>query len=504
MSSPMPTPASTPKKSLRQRMGTAVRRNSSFLLPSRPGTPTARAHVEDPFAAAVPHSPPKSATHSPPKSATLSSSKTASVLSVENPAAAPTPAPEPPAAQEKQPAEADTPAPPAEAVPAAPEPAPEAPAEPVAQDGPPLEKSKSLRSRMTSVVRRSSSFVRPSRSVTPVRRRDSSDTHTPAPSVHAPEPPAEPAPYEAPPAEEPQPAPEPEAPAPPEAGAPSEPPYHEEQQSERAITAEPAHEAPIHDSPRSMSRTASRESFAHSEHAPSADSMHMHMTESPRALSVKTSHENLLQELSPILEDERSAVEDRSLHVAFAVPSGAPPSRLAVPAADPVPGLGPSFSNSSDRTTPRAHPPPFAPAQAPLQPPFAGEKGKEREQNGSAAPMPMPEGLPYDGYFAASSPMPIPARPDAHYYTEDPFRDPDPLPVSTVPYDGMPVPETRAPEPLEQRAAVTVDPLHQPVAFPLPSLDDVTTRNLRNVPSDYTLAAHSSKAPSVSQELETE
>ncbi|THH10125.1 hypothetical protein EW145_g1540 [Phellinidium pouzarii] len=437
--SPMTTPS--PKKSFRARVGTVMRRSSSFLVPSRPGTPSARSDSDDLMG---------SVAGSPPRTSTLSS-KPASIRSMERIPTVPLVAPEDAIPAErrseepKQEPEVNTeaPAPPAPDVPApaaleaaAPEPAALEPAasEPVSEP----------------------QVVAAVADVSPPKQPEPVQVPEPAPEVEK----------------------------------------REERQPEPKRPAEPAR-APVSESPRSLSRASSRDGHARSDAWSSSERLPAPAAESPKALpkqlSLKTSRENMLQELSPIAEDERSALEERA--VQFGVSGAVQPSTFMHVA--PVMATG--FSRASDSgTTPRAATRAISPERTEYQP-YTAEKGKEREQNGSADPLQRPR----DGYFPSIAPMPVP-RPAPNYILEDPFRDPDP---STTSYDGMPEPVTRIPEPFEQRAAVQPSfpmPSTEPVSLPLPPLDEVTSRNLRSVPSDYTLAAHSSRAPSVSHGVETD
>ena len=102
---------------------------------------------------------------------------------------------------------------------------------------------------------------------------------------------------------------------------------------------------------------------------------------------------------SPIVEDERSALEEKNMP--FSQPTGRlPPSNLSAP-----PIVAPTLSENSGGTTPRAMPVPFQ-AEEEHNPHATETKGKEREVNGSAVH--MNDTFPQGDYFSKSAPMNVP------------------------------------------------------------------------------------------------
>ncbi|KAI5116232.1 hypothetical protein M0805_003294 [Coniferiporia weirii] len=494
--------SSTPKKSLRSRMGTVVRRASSFGI-ARPRSDTARSDSE----------PPASTAGSPPRS--IFSSKPPSIRSVEPPAQPPLAAPDNTTVSRQESITSQdvtpNPEPETEAMPT-----PEPPKRPLTPEVPPVEEQ------------------------APVR----APTPTPiAAPVAEPEPVPESKPEPEPTIEvTPQRVPEPVSRSPTPPPAPvverrgSEP--RSEQQSEPDYGPRSVRDnIPVSDSPKSLSRSSSHDSFSRFDRidnwpgveqvqaAAIAESSPKSSPKPPlKQLSVTVLSDAIVHDLSPIVEDEYSAVETRNTFAPFTHPDSqkppvsAPPRvRTPPPAPAPVaPVMSTGFSHMSGGTTPRPTPLQIQPERT-EQSYFVGEKGKEREQNGSAVPQQQ------DSYFPSTAPMDMPSAAQQYvapfyiathtvtspssYDVEDPFRDPEPAPGTTMPYGSMPQQSIVRSDSMEQRAAITPMfpmPPSEPVALPLPPLGEVTARDLRNVPSDYTLAARSSREPSVRREIETD
>lgn len=279
----------------------------------------------------------------------------------------------------------------------------------------------------------------------------------------------------------------------------------------------------------------------------------------PRVLAIKTSSESLgiAKELSPIAEDARSAEEERAYNQQFlaSFPSAgyqqsqnqpSKPSGLAVN--PPVVAQDfDSFSAQSGGTTPRPREYPRIETDI--------TKGKDEDKdatNPAAARLSDPRFNmeSAEGYFAPTRPMPLPAFGDpdegfvyflltssmnicANYhlilkriYAEDPFKDPE-EPASTISTHSVERPAAGAstrtlesvpptmpvPNPAQAPTTVTV-PATEPVRsmpapevqptvvnYPLPALNEVTHRDMNpgSVPSDYTLAARSSREASMNE-----
>ena len=156
--------------------------------------------------------------------------------------------------------------------------------------------------------------------------------------------------------------------------------------------------------PISMSMTSVAESTSHTG------------TSSPRALSVRTTREDSLlpeHELSPIQEDERSAVDNKHVPFFGTTVVDEPLHAPAFPTETPYMGTTaqPMARVATDGTTPRGFP--IAAATEALHDPWASagdiRKGKDRAGNGTAVP---PGYVSSDGYFtdaapAATSPQPL-------------------------------------------------------------------------------------------------
>lgn len=441
-SSPFPTPAPTtpspsPRKGVRARMtsmGTIMRRGSSFLIPSRPGTPAARASSEDLSSTtqAVSSSPGKSGI---PFLGRKSTSRPASIRSVD--ISAPVLA-----APEDQPAQVEQPPVPQvkkdESVmldePVQVSPAPEPTPAPVSEPEAPAAEVNSAEE---------------------VKPEEAQDT-LPKPDIVQ-EAPSEPVP------------------------APASVTESEYEHPQAPVVA-----AHISQTPQELSREPSESSS-------DANSAQL-MTESPKALPsqlppVNTSRDDLgiPHELSPIAEDERSAVEDRRIQFGQIPPPIAVASSTSSAPAGPGAnigrvGLAPaaayaqvpmvttttataaptmtravSASASSGGPTPRAVPIALAPESKALEKameareermraqhengePIEREptlpeytKGKEREQsvpdgNVTSAPAPAPAVVPIVPVVYS-----VPAPQDGYFVQPAPVQVPVPLAVPTMP-----------------------------------------------------------------------
>lgn len=351
MASPVPA-----KKSFRTRIGTVYRRSSSFLAnPSRPSTPSIRSDSEDPIG---------SNASSPGRPSILSSSKPPSVHAPERSTSQSLS--EAPSASESQ-----------EAPPQAPVEAPiaaasvsEAPTEIVRE----ASKTESTESSPPPAPQ----VVEAGLQATPEPDPEAVPTPTPAPPpVLAPEPEPEPAPTPEPPASIPRP-----EPAPTDAVDVKDKPTTAQEEPNFYTT----------DSPRSLSPRPSVENISQVQQSmsqPPAYVIPEHLFVDPpkdsTTLTVPT-------ELSPIQEDERSAIEQKNRPPFASEPAEAP---ILMPA----PVLGGGISGGSDGTTPRGFAPPPRPS--------SGDKGKEREQAPGNVSI-MPVYMPGDGYFTNTAPTTIP------------------------------------------------------------------------------------------------
>lgn len=417
---------STGKPSFKTRIGTVYRRSSSFLRDRdrdrdgspRPGTPSVRSNSVDPMG---------SVSSSPRKGSM--SSKPASIMEPETqPLALPTdgtgqkpveqaptqavpeaPAPEPAPAPERAPElpvapgpsiarqitsepesmdEPPAPEPPVQVAPAAPAPS-EAPVTapepaPVEQDQPVEAKSEPTVVVVATPVNAPELYQTPSQDISaPISRSFT----PPPPRTVSPTPPraVSPAPLRT------------VSPTPPRSVTP--PP--------RATTPSsyPAVSRSVVDSPKTLSPRASRESLALSvvsrqtpeDSRASAQDL-LKPVQTSRSLSLKPSIENVHQELSPIPEDPRSALEEKGPSFTQSRPASGvfpPPMRSGI-------------SSASDGTTPRAGTTAYG-TQEYSAPAAYEDKGKGREQNGSVYSQPAaPAYSSTDGYFAGATPMPVP------------------------------------------------------------------------------------------------
>lgn len=167
----------------------------------------------------------------------------------------------------------------------------------------------------------------------------------------------------------------------------------------------PAVSRSVVDSPKTLSPRASRESLASSvvsrqtpeDSRASAQDL-LKPVQTSRSLSLKPSIENVHQELSPIPEDPRSALEEKGPSFTQSRPASGvfpPPMRSGI-------------SSASDGTTPRAGTTAYG-TQEYSAPAAYEDKGKGREQNGSVYSQPAaPAYSSTDGYFAGATPMPVP------------------------------------------------------------------------------------------------
>ncbi|KAL5529867.1 hypothetical protein ACEPAF_6124 [Sanghuangporus sanghuang] len=443
-----PSPSGTPekKRSLRQRVGTIARRTSSFVLPSRSASPAARRDPEDPMNEAG------TARKAP-------TSKPSSIHSVEPSQPVPLAMPQEKTEEPEEILSAEAPAAPGdlsssarvETTPAASEAAPQI--EPVLKPAPEttVSEARSVEAQNPVEAPYAPEYV-------PVQLSETSVVERP---------------------EEPRP----------------EHPQHEEPHEQPQ--GEGIH-IPVSDSPKSISASLPSQDIEHRGATGSGASTPRSSSELNRhlkPLSLNTSQENLRTDLSPIPEDERSALEEYKMP--FAQPNGMAASNLRAP-----PINEPTISQTtSNGTTPRAMPVPIVA----VEPPVGEYKGKAKDVSESTVD--SLENFPHaDGYFSRSAPMPVPQAPHESHDLDDPFRDPTP---STTHYESMPEPDTHdshAYNVSEHR--VDVEPVHaaapavsMPVAYPLPPLNEVTHGNLHSVPSDYTLGARSSRAPSVHNDV---
>ena len=452
MSSPASTPGSTPRKSRLKSFGNVVRRNSSFLMPSRSSSPATRVKGEETADAGVgspkqPATPPvKSPSRTPsigsvrsirsivkkrtsfdnsdkkdkesPKKGLRKSSEQQKTESQPTPAPTPAPAPSPAPIAEPAPA----PAPAVEPTPdPAPEPTPEPALEPASAPAPVS-------------VPTPDPEPEPERSVEQPITTTTVEATPEAPSV-TPEP--------AKPEEKPiEPTPEPELPiVEVSQEVVQEVPAQEEQPSEvvqSQIVEGPIHEPPASNAPSFISKDTSVES---EEHIPYHEHVQIPLSVSPESMSNSNSVENLSQhdhhsiheqslvvpghvmtlsidisqehiptELSPIPEDERSAIEERAFNQSFAnwainstpqVSSGlrAPPIVAPSLSAD-------NKSNSSEVATPRALSPPVEVTPVEVTPEVrVEEKGKGKDSRHPT--FVLPTDLPQEGYFSDTAPDPI-------------------------------------------------------------------------------------------------
>lgn len=179
-----------------------------------------------------------------------------------------------------------------------------------------------------------------------------------------------------------------------------EPEPRQEQEQEQQLQDQGIN-IPISDSPKSISASLPSQDIEHHELTASGASTpgsSSEMTRGRKPLSLNTSQENLHTELSPILEDERSALEEQKM-MPFAQPNGMASSNLRAP-----PINAPTLSQTtSGGTTPRAMPVPVVA----VEPPVGEDKGKAKDVSGPTVD--SLEHLPEaDGYFSRSAPMPVP------------------------------------------------------------------------------------------------